>query len=55
MFETIKMAIQKNDIESLSSEEMYYTYKWIEEGRFDNLEISNDFMSLLTTFMCCNF
>jgi hypothetical protein len=55
MFENIKQALQNDDITSLSSQEKYYAYQWLEEGRFEGINVSNKCYSELITFMCMNF
>ena len=36
----------------MSKEELYYAWKWLEEGRFDNLELSDEHIAELSTWCC---
>lgn len=55
MFEHIKKALETGNLNDLSSDEMYHAYIWVEEGRFDDIDISSECLSELSTFMCMNF
>ena len=53
MFEKIKIKIQTIEgIKSMSREELHYAWKWLEEGRFNDIYISNECVSELSTWCC---
>jgi|GEM_PF-3420690 len=53
MFDKIKRKMQiLEEIKTMSIEELFYAWKWLEEGKFNDITISDECFSELT-LQCC--
>lgn len=53
MFNEIKEKIQTIEgIKNMSKEELYYAWKWLEEGRFSDMSLSEECFSELSMWCC---